>query len=161
MLKSKATNKSQLKLIQQLPPSSFTVYRLPSLQPGQLLVDGNKGEKAQCLNKPPNIPQMIAKLRLDVLFLSYSHHHRLYHLMPCTSSYMHPNPSISDFSFCSCRPGYMLLLEVFDNSLDEFNQKTKNNHLPTLTPIPHLFHNLTPSSLHVKLPLNIPIIPSV
>ena len=67
---------------------------------------------------------MIAKPRLDVLFLSNSHHHRLYHLMPCTSSYMHPNPSISDLSFCSCRPGYMLLLELFDNSLDEFNQKT-------------------------------------
>ena len=104
---------------------------------------------------------MIAKPCLDVLFLSYSHHHRLYHLMPCTSSYMHPNPSISDLSFCSCRPGYMLLLELFDNSLDEFNQQQKNNHLPTFSPIPHLFHNLTPSSLPVKLPLNIPIIPSV
>ena len=53
----------------------------------------------------------------------------------------------------------MLLLELFDNSPDEINQNsitTSNSH-PPFNPL----HNLTPSSLHVKLPLNIPIIPSV
>ena len=105
---------------------------------------------------------MMAKPRLNVSFPSYSYPHRLFHLIPCTSSslsYMHHNPSISDLSFCSCKPGYMLLLELFDNSLDEINQNSitpSNSHPPF-----NLLHNLTPSSLHVKLPLNIPIIPSV
>ena len=105
---------------------------------------------------------MMAKPRLNDSFFSYSHPHHLYHLMPCTSSslsYMHPNPSISDLSFCSCKPGYMLLLELFNNSLDEINQNsitTSHSH-----PSFNLLHNLTPTSLHVKLPLNIPIIPSL
>ena len=105
---------------------------------------------------------MVGKIRVNISFPSYSYPHRLFHLMPCTSSslsYMHHNPSISDLSFYSCKPGYMLLLELFDNSHDEINQNsitTSNSHPPF-----NLLHNLTPSSLHVKLPLNIPIIPSV
>ena len=35
---------------------AFTVFHLPSFQPRQLM-DGNKGRKHKCLNKPPNIPQ--------------------------------------------------------------------------------------------------------
>ena len=36
----------------------FTVYRLPSFQPRQLM-DDNKGESTRCLNKPLNIPQVM------------------------------------------------------------------------------------------------------
>ena len=97
---------------------------------------------------------MMAKPHLNVSFHSYSYHHRLFHPMPCTSSslsYMHHNSSISDLSFCSCKPRYMLLLELFNTVL----MKTIKIHSPPQT----LTHNLTPSSLHLKLPLNSPIIP--
>ena len=70
-----------------------------------------------------------------------------------TVLYMHHNPLISDLSFCSCKPGYMLFLELYDTVL----AKSTKTHSPLQT----LTHNLTPPSLHVKLPLNIPIIPIV
>ena len=62
-----------------------------------------------------------------------------------TVLYIHHNLSISDLSFCSCKPGYMLFLKLFDTVLKI------HSSLQTLT------HNLTPPSLQ-KLPLNIPVI---
>ena len=62
---------------------------------------------------------------------------------------MHHNLSISDLSFCSCKPPeYMLFLKLFDTVLKI------HSSLQTLT------HNLTPPSLQ-KLLLNIPVIPIV
>ena len=66
---------------------------------------------------------------------------------------MHHNPSISDLTFCSCKPRYMLPLGLFDTVF----MKSTKIHSPPQTLIP----NLTSSSLHVKLHLNNPIIPIV
>ena len=66
-------------------------------------------------------------------------------VLPHTLLYMHHNPSICDLSFCSCKPGYMLFLKLFDTVL----MKSTKFHSPLQT----LTHNLTPPSLHVKLPL--------
>ena len=101
----------------------------------------NDGQASPCLNSIP------------LIFLSSSHFpsYALYFLI--TVLYMHHNPSISDLSFCSCKPGYMLFLELFDTVL----MKSTKIHSPLQT----LTHNLTPPSLHVKLPLKNPIIPIV
>ena len=77
--------------------------------------------------------------------------------MPCTYYflitvlYMHHNSPISDLSFCSCEPGYIHFLELFDTVL----MKTTKIHSSLQTPT----HNLTPPLQ--KLPLSIPIIPIV
>ena len=101
----------------------------------------NDSQASPCLNSIP------------LIFLSSSlvPSYALYFLI--TVLYMHHNPSISDLSFCSCKPGYMLFLELFDTVL----MKSTKIHLPFQT----LTHSLTPPSLHVKLSLKNPIIPVV
>ena len=101
---------------------------------------------------------MMAKPRLALiiiplifLFSLLVPSYALYFLI--TVLYMHHNPSISDLSFCSCKSGYILFLELFDTVL----MKSTKIHSSLQT----LIHNLIPPSLHVKLPLNIPIIPIV
>ena len=95
----------------------------------------------------------LALILIPLIFLSSSlvPFCALYFLI--TVLYMHHNPSISDLSFCSCKPGYMLFLELFDTVL----MRSTKIHSPLLT----LTHNLSPPSLHVKLPLNNPIIPII
>ena len=144
-------------------PSITRITKITRIHPCRHNCHGwpSAGEKSLQLINTPHIPQMMAKPRLNVSFLSYSYPHRLFHLMPCTSSslsYMHHNPSISDLSFCSCKPRYMLLLELFDSSPGETNQSsitTPNSHPPL-----NLLYNLTPSSLHVKLPPSFPVDPN-
>ena len=87
---------------------------------------------------------------------SYSYPHRLFHPMPCTSSSLsYTYTTIHRFlispSFCSCKLGYMLFLELFDTVL----MKSTKIHSPLQT----LTHNLTPPSLHVKLPPKTPSSP--
>ena len=118
--------------------------------------DHRQGKSLKLINTP-HIPQMMAKPRLaliliPLIFLSSSlvPSYALYFLI--TVLYMHHNPSISDPS-CSCKSGYMLFLELFDTVL----MKSTKIHSPLQTRT----HNLTPPSLHVKLPLKNPIIPIV
>ena len=71
---------------------------------------------------------------LILLYSSLDPFYALYFLI--TVLYMHYSPSNSDLSFCSCKPGYMLFLELFDTVL---MKSTKiHSSLQTLT------HNLTP-----------------
>ena len=99
----------------------------------------NDGQASPCLNSIP------LKFLSSSLVPSYA----LYFLI--TVLYMHHNPLISDLSFNSYKPGYMLFLELFDTVL---MKSTKiHSSLQTLT------HNLTPPSLHVSLPHKNPIIP--
>ena len=96
----------------------------------------NDGQASPCLNSYP---------------------HRLFHpilVLPHHCPIIHAPQSInSDLPFCSCKPGYMLFLELFDTVL----MKSTKIHSPLQT----ITHNLTPPSLQVKLPLKNPIIPIV
>ena len=92
----------------------------------------NDGQALPCLN---SIPILIA---CSILCLVLPHHCPIH-------------PSISDLSLCSCKPGYMLFLELFDTVL----MKSTKIHSPLRT----LSHNLTPPSLHVKLSLETPYFP--
>ena len=100
------------------------------------------GEKSLKLINTPHIPQMLVKpclaLILIPLILLYSSLDPSYALyFRITVLYMHHNPTISDLSFCSCKPGYMLFIELFDTVL---MKSTKiHSSLQTFT------HNLTPS----------------
>ena len=67
--------------------------------------------------------------------------------LPHTSSYMHHNPSISDLSFSSWKPRYMLFLELFDTVLHSFIHHSKA-----------LTHNLTPPFC-INYPLTSPSFP--
>ena len=114
-----------------------------------------RGKKLKAYKYPLTFPKWwpsLALILIPLIFLSSSlvPSYALYFLI--TVLYMHHNPSISDLSFSSCKPGYMLFLELFDTVL---MKSTKiHSSLQTLT------HNLTPPSPQ-KLPLNIPIIPIV
>ena len=63
----------------------------------------NDGQASHCLNSHSYLSSSLVP--------SYA----LYFLI--TVLYMHHNPSISDLSFCSCKPGYMFFLELFDTVL--------------------------------------------
>ena len=112
------------------------------------------GEKSlKFINTPshsPNDGQASPCNSIPLIFLSSSlvPSYALYFLI--TVLYMHHNPSNSDLFFCSCKPGYMLFLELFDTVL----MKSTKIHSPLQT----LTHNLTPPPLHVKLPIKNPII---
>ena len=93
----------------------------------------NDGQASPCLNS------ILLIFISSSLVPSYTLHFLI------TVLYMHHNPSISDLFFYSCKPGYMLFLELFDTVL----MKSTKIHSPLQT----LTHNLTPPSLHVKLPL--------
>ena len=116
-----------------------------------------RGKKLEAHKYPLHNPQTMTKPRLaliliPLIFLSSSlvPSYALYFLI--TVLYMHHNPLISDLSFYSWKPGYMLFLELFDTVL---MKSTKiHSSLQTLT------HNLTPP-LCKNYPINIPIIPIV
>ena len=113
-----------------------------------------RGKKLKAYKYPLTFPKWwpsLALILIPLIFLSSSlvPSYALYFLI--TVLYMHHNPPISDLSFCSCKPGYMLSLELFDTVL----MKTTKIHSSFQT----LTHNLT-TPLQI-LPLNIPIIPIV
>ena len=92
----------------------------------------------------------LALILIPLIFLSSSFvpSYALYFLI--TVLYMHHNPSISDLFFCSCKPGYMLFLELFDTVLMKSTKIHHSKFSPTISHPPLQ-----------KLPLNIPIIPIV
>ena len=115
--------RSRITKISRIHPCRHNCHRWPSagekslkLINTPLTFPTNDGQASPCLNSIP---------------LIYSYHHRLFH--PITVLYMHHNPSISDLSFCSCKPGYMLFLELFDTVL----MKSTKIHSPLQT----LIHN--------------------
>ena len=106
---------------------------------------------------------MMAKPHINVSFLSYSHPHRLYHRMPCTSSslsYMHHihrfliSPSVPA-SPCTCFFLSFSITVLMKSTKIQSPPHTLTHHSISSTISHHLL------CLHVKLPLNIPIISSL
>ena len=98
----------------------------------------------------------LALILIPLIFLSSSlvPSYALYFLV--TVLYMHLNPPISDLSFCSCKPGYMLSLELFDTVL----MKTTKIHSSLQSLTHNLYKNYPLTSPSFPLYLNpIPIYP--
>ena len=87
----------------------------------------------------PSAPAIQSIHILNMFSLTYGtspavYYYYYYYLMPCTSSslsYMHPNPSISDLSFCSCKPGTCFSLSFLITDL----MKSTKIQSPNLTPL--------------------------
>ena len=104
----------------------------------------------------------LALILIPLIFLSSSlvPSYALYFLI--TVLYMHHNPSISDLSFCSCKPGYMLFLELFDTVLMKSTKIHHSKFSPTIShpPVPPLCKNYPLTSPSFPLyPNSIPIYP--